>query len=172
MSATQGNGDAPVDDAETADASISDALREAGLRATRQRATVLDALRGRPDAITAQDLHGELRAGGEPVGLTTVYRTLASLAEAGLLDAIPREGEQAFRLCSEDHHHHLICESCDRVDEIAADEVERWVDAVASRRGFHVTGHRADIFGLCAGCAGSSADRPPGDAQSGSSTVR
>jgi Fur family ferric uptake transcriptional regulator len=132
----------------------SDALREAGLRATRQRATVLDALRGRPDAITAQELHGELRADGEPVGLTTVYRTLASLADAGLLDAIPREGEQAFRLCSEDHHHHLICETCNRVDEITAEEVERWVDAVASRRGFTVTGHRADIYGECAGCAG------------------
>jgi Fur family ferric uptake transcriptional regulator len=172
MSAAHRNGDGAVEHAAAADESaISDALREAGLRATRQRATVLDALRGRPDAITAQDLHGELRTGGEPVGLTTVYRTLASLADAGLLDAIPRDGEQAFRLCSEDHHHHLICESCDRVDEIAADEVERWVDAVASRRGFQVTGHRADIFGLCAGCT-ASPGRSPGDAQPGSSPVR
>ena len=130
----------------------SDALREAGLRATRQRTTVLEALRGRPDAITAQDLHGELRAAGEPVGLTTVYRTLSSLADAGLLDAFPRDGEQAFRLCSDDHHHHLICEACNNVEEITAEEVERWVDAVASRRGFRVTGHRADIFGVCAAC--------------------
>lgn len=137
------------------DAVTSHALREAGLRATRQRTTVLDALRGRPDAITAQELHSELRADGEPVGLTTVYRTLASLADAGLLDAIPRDAEQAFRLCSEDHHHHLICEMCNRVDELAAEEVERWVDAVASRRGFQVTGHRADIFGTCADCSTS-----------------
>lgn len=130
----------------------SEALRDAGLRATRQRTTVLAALRGRADAVTAQDLHAELRAGGEPVGLTTVYRTLSSLADAGLLDAFPRDGEQAFRLCSDDHHHHLICETCDRVEEITADEVERWVDGVASRRGFQVTGHRADIFGVCADC--------------------
>jgi Fur family ferric uptake transcriptional regulator len=132
---------------------VTDALREAGLRATRQRLTVLDALRGRPDAITAQDLHSELRTAGEPVGLTTVYRTLASLADAGLLDAFTRDGEQAFRLCSDDHHHHLICETCNRVDEITAEEVERWVDEVASRRGFRVTGHRADVFGVCADCA-------------------
>src|ERR687895_189893 len=97
-----------------------------------------DALRGREEAITAQDLHGELRAAGEPVGLTTVYRTLASLADAGLLDAFPRDGEQAFRLCSDAHHHHLICEACNKVEEITAEEVERWVDAVASRRGFRV----------------------------------
>jgi Fur family transcriptional regulator, ferric uptake regulator len=131
----------------------SAALREAGLRPTRQRTTVLDALHGRPDAVTAQELHAELRAAGEPVGLTTVYRTLAALAEAGFLDEFPRDGEQAFRLCSDAHHHHLICEACNGVEEIAAEEVERWVDAVASRRGFRVSAHRADIFGLCARCA-------------------
>lgn len=130
----------------------SDALRDAGLRPTRQRTTVLDALRDRDEAVTAQDLHAELRAAGEPVGLTTVYRTLSSLADAGLLDEFPRDGEQAFRLCSDDHHHHLICEACNRVEEIAADEVERWVDAVARRHGYRVTGHRADIFGVCADC--------------------
>lgn len=131
----------------------SEALREAGLRATRQRTTVLDALRDRQDAVTAQELHAELRAAGEPVGLTTVYRTLSSLSDSGFLDAFSRDGEQAFRLCSDAHHHHLICETCNRVEEITAEEVERWVDAVASRRGFRVTGHRADVFGLCARCA-------------------
>lgn len=131
----------------------TEALRDAGLRATRQRTTVLEALRGRPDAVTAQDLHAELRAAGEPVGLTTVYRTLAALADSGFLDAFAREGEQAFRLCSNAHHHHLVCEACNSVEEITAEEVERWVQAVATRRGFHVTGHRADIFGLCVDCA-------------------
>jgi Fur family transcriptional regulator, ferric uptake regulator len=131
---------------------VDAALREAGLRATRQRLTVLESLRGRPDAVTAQDLHQELRLVGEPVGLTTVYRTLTALADAGLLDSFPREGEQAFRLCGDGHHHHLICETCNSVEEIAAEEVERWVDDVAQRRGFEVTGHRADIFGVCARC--------------------
>lgn len=135
------------------DTLTSGALRDAGLRATRQRTTVLDVLRGRVEAVTAQDLHAELRASGEPVGLTTVYRTMSSLAAAGLLDAFVRDGEQAFRLCSDDHHHHLICEACNRVEELEAEDVERWVASVATRRGFRVTGHRADIFGVCADCA-------------------
>lgn len=139
----------------------SDALREAGLRATRQRTTVLKALHDRPESVTAQELHAELRATGEPVGLTTVYRTLSALAEAGFLDAFHRDGEQAFRRCSEDHHHHLICQTCHRVEELAAEEVERWVDGVASRRGFRVTGHRADVFGVCAACTGAEASGPP-----------
>ncbi len=130
------------------------ALREAGLRATRQRLTVLDALRGRGDTVTAQDLHMELRQAGEPIGLTTVYRTLAALADAGFLDTFDREGEQAFRLCGDAHHHHLVCETCNTVEEITAEEVERWVHEVASARGFSVTGHRADIFGVCPACRG------------------
>ncbi|HVL98355.1 MAG TPA: Fur family transcriptional regulator [Egibacteraceae bacterium] len=129
------------------------ALREAGLRATRQRLTVLEALRAREDSITAQDLHMELRQAGEPIGLTTVYRTLSALADAGFLDTFEREGELAFRHCSVDHHHHLVCEACNKVEEITAEEVERWVQEIAQTRGFAVTGHRADIFGLCADCS-------------------
>lgn len=129
-----------------------EALRGAKLRATRQRRTVLNALRERPDAVTAQDLHMELRQAGESIGLTTVYRTLTALADAGFLDTFTRQSEQAFRLCSDAHHHHLVCETCNRVEEITADEVERWVSDVASRRGYEVTGHRAEIFGICPAC--------------------
>lgn len=128
------------------------ALRAAGLRSTRQRLTVLEALDGRNDSITAQDLHAELRSTGTGIGLTTVYRTLTSLSEAGFLDRFERDGEYAFRMCSDAHHHHIVCELCHRVEEITADEVERWVARVARRRGFTVTGHRADIFGVCADC--------------------
>jgi Fur family ferric uptake transcriptional regulator len=131
---------------------VSEALRDAGLRPTRQRLSVLESLRDRPDAVTAQDLHAELRRAGQSIGLTTVYRTLTALAEAGLLDVFSREGEQAFRRCGVTHHHHLVCETCNKVEELSADEVEDWVQQAARRHGFQVTGHRADIFGICAVC--------------------
>jgi Fur family transcriptional regulator, ferric uptake regulator len=131
-----------------------EALREAGLRATRQRLSVLALLRDRPDAVTAQELHAELRAQGAGVGLATVYRTLTALAEVGFLDVFANQGEQAFRLCAKAHHHHLVCERCNLVQELPAEEVERWVHDAAARYGFEVTGHRADIVGLCAACRG------------------
>ena len=135
------------------DTTTSDlALRDAGLRATRQRLTVLDSLRGRPEAVTAQELHMQLRQAGDPIGLTTVYRTVTALADAGFLDVFNRDGEQAFRLCGDVHHHHLVCETCNTVEEIPAAEVERWVAQVADRHGYEVTGHRADIFGICSRC--------------------
>ena len=129
-----------------------EALRGAGLRATRQRLSVLASLRRRADAVTAQDLHAELRRDGESVGLTTVYRTLTALADAGFLDTFDRDGEQAFRACGDVHHHHLVCETCNRVEELSGEEVERWVSEAAAAHGFAVTGHRADIFGICATC--------------------
>ena len=131
---------------------LDEALRSVGLRATRQRLSVLESLRERPDAVTAQELHAELRQAGESVGLTTVYRTLTALAEAGFLDVFSREGEQAFRRCGDVHHHHLVCETCNRVEELSGDEVEQWVSQAARRHGFEVTGHRADIFGICSAC--------------------
>jgi Fur family ferric uptake transcriptional regulator len=50
------------------------------------------------------------------------------------------------------HHHHLICERCGEVTTIPSCEVEDWAASVAKRRGFRVTGHRADVYGLCARC--------------------
>lgn len=131
---------------------VAEDLLAVGLRPTRQRRSVVEALRERDDAVTAQELHATLRSAGEPIGLATVYRTLTALAEAGFLDTFEREGEQAFRMCGEEHHHHLVCEACNRVEEIDAAEVEAWVETVARRRGYTVTAHRADIFGLCGRC--------------------
>lgn len=133
------------------------ALQHAGLRVTRQRVTVLGSLAGRSDAVTAQDLYSEFRDAGEGIGLSTVYRTLTSLADAGLLDTFQREGEQAFKLCGDAHHHHLVCEACHRVVEIEANLVEEWVERVGRSHGFAVTGHRADVFGICDRCRGATA---------------
>lgn len=127
-------------------------LRRAGLRSTSQRLTVLSFLAGRDDLVTAQDLHHEMRSRGDAPGLATIYRTLAALAEAGEVDTFPRDGEQAFRLCRDAHHHHLVCESCGSVEEVEAEEVEAWVARIARGRGFAVTGHTADVYGVCSAC--------------------
>lgn len=128
-------------------------LREVGLRVTHQRISVLDTLADREDAVTAQDLYLEFRRVGEGIGLSTVYRTLTSLVEAGLLDTFQRGGEQAFRACSRRHHHHLVCSACNQVTELEAGLVEEWVGKVAETHTFQVTSHRADIYGICTSCA-------------------
>lgn len=128
-------------------------LRKAGLRITRQRLAVFDALKDRTEALSAQEVYLEFRQRGESIGLSTVYRALESLDEAGLLDSFARDGEQTYRHCSPKHHHHLICTECSLVLELEAPLVEDWVERVSDAHAFEVTGHRADIYGRCATCA-------------------
>jgi Fur family transcriptional regulator, ferric uptake regulator len=125
--------------------------RLSGLRPTPQRLAILEALEGKDRPVTAQDLHDEIRGPGGP-GLATVYRTLRALAESGTAEVFDAGDEVAYKLCAVDHHHHLICERCGQVTTIPSCEVEDWAAQVARRRGFAVTGHRADVYGLCARC--------------------
>jgi Fur family ferric uptake transcriptional regulator len=130
------------------------ALARAGLKATKQRLAILEALDGRTEAVTAQDLHHELRRRGGSAGLATIYRTLSSLAAVNVLDTFRRHegGEQAFRLCGVKHHHHLVCQRCGKVDEVVSSAIEAWVQRAARQRGFRVVSHSADVYGVCASC--------------------
>jgi Fur family ferric uptake transcriptional regulator len=106
------------------------------------------------DFRTAQELHGLLRNRGERVGLTTVYRALQTMADAGELDVMRLpSGEQLFRQCSRTHHHHLVCRSCARTVEVAGPTVESWADRIAGEHGFVDISHTVEIFGTCPTCA-------------------
>ncbi len=122
-------------------------------RQTRQRTAVKAALDGRDDFMSAQQLHDLLRHQGASVGLTTVYRSLQGLAEAGEVDLlVTDDGETVYRRCSPEHHHHLVCRSCGRTVEITGPAVESWADAVAREHGFTEISHTLEVFGLCADC--------------------
>ena len=122
-------------------------------RRTRQRAAVQEVLAELHEFRTAQQIHDELRRRGDSIGLTTVYRTLQSLSEAGELDALRNaDGETAYRRCSDGHHHHLVCRSCGRTVEVSGPAVERWANAVAAEHGFREVSHDLEIFGTCGSC--------------------
>jgi Fur family ferric uptake transcriptional regulator len=123
-------------------------------RNTRQRGAV-SALLGHVEGfMSAQELHALLRDRGERVGLTTVYRALQTMADAGEVDVtrLP-SGEQLFRQCSRGHHHHLVCRGCGRTVEVAGPTVEHWADRVAGEHGFVDISHTLEIFGTCPACA-------------------
>ncbi len=129
-------------------------------RSTRQRAAVAAALAEMDEFRSAQELHDMLRHRGDSVGLTTVYRTLQSLADAGEVDVLrTNEGEAVYRRCSTgDHHHHLVCRSCGKAVEVEGPAVEKWADTVAREHGFVDIGHTLEIFGTCGDCAKSDAE--------------
>jgi Fur family transcriptional regulator, ferric uptake regulator len=126
------------------------------LRATRQRAAVSALLDRLEDFRSAQEIHEELRRAGEGIGLTTVYRTLQTLADGGEVDVLRTgSGEAVYRRCaSAEHHHHLVCRRCGRSVEVEDRPVERWADRVATDHGFVDVTHQVEVFGVCPECAG------------------
>jgi Fur family ferric uptake transcriptional regulator len=123
-------------------------------RSTRQAAAVRGALARRDGFTSAQDLHAALRGSGAAVGLTTVYRHLQALADAGAVDVLRSpDGESVYRICGTGHHHHLVCRVCGRTVEIEGGEVERWTRQVAEAEGFVDVDHTVEIIGTCTGCA-------------------
>jgi Fur family ferric uptake transcriptional regulator len=124
------------------------------VRNTRQRTAVSALLASVEGFHSAQELHAMLRDRGERVGLTTVYRTLQGLADAGEIDVMrPPGGEHLYRRCSEGHHHHLVCRSCGRTVEVEGPTVETWADRVAAKHGYVDISHTLEIFGTCPDCA-------------------
>jgi len=124
-----------------------------GLRPTRQRRAVAAALAEFDDFRSAQEVHDALRTAGDNVGLSTVYRALQAMADAGELDVLRSEGGEAvYRRCSGSHHHHLVCRSCGATVEVEGPAVERWTRAIAEEHGYADVSHTLEIFGVCASC--------------------
>jgi Fur family transcriptional regulator, ferric uptake regulator len=124
-------------------------------RNTRQRGAVSALLTEVEGFHSAQELHAMLRSRGDAVGLTTVYRTLLALADAGEVDVMRTEGgENLYRRCSDGHHHHLVCRSCGRTVEVLGPAVETWAEKVAAQHGYRDVSHTLEIFGTCSACAG------------------
>src|SRR5437016_5329629 len=131
---------------------LSELLERNGVRATPRRLEVLEELAQERDDVTAQQLWRRLRERDSRTGLATVYRTLALLSEKGVIDSLSHHGtELCYRLCTDSHHHHLLCTNCHRVVEIEQC-IDGWIDEVTSRHGFVVTDHRVEITGVCADC--------------------
>lgn len=128
-------------------------------RNTWQREAVREALGESHGFVSAQSLHAALKGAGSTVGLATVYRALADLAQEGEADSLQQDGESLYRACTPgSHHHHLICRSCGTTVEIAADEVEDWAQRVAAQHGFTRPQHVVDVFGFCPNCRNAQRD--------------
>lgn len=122
---------------------------------SRQRTAVRQELARDPGFRSAQEIYARLRADGTRIGLTTVYRALQALAESGEVDVLRgADGEAAYRLCSEGHHHHLVCRTCGDTVEVEARAVERWAERIAAEHGFTDVDHTVEVFGRCGRCGG------------------
>ena len=130
------------------------AVPKLGARNTRQRTAVVSVLRDMDYFASAKKIHEELTRRDYKVGLTTVYRTLQSLAEINAVDVLHMHtGETLYRHCaSSHHHHHVVCTNCGKTTEIDGGPVEQWAAEQAVEHGYRLTNHTAEVFGLCPKC--------------------
>jgi Fur family transcriptional regulator, ferric uptake regulator len=138
-----------------AEATIA-SLRAKGHRSGGARRAVVELLGHQQCCLTAQEIFDQLRADGRPVGIASVYRVLEQLSKDGFVQRIDiGAGISRFEPIHTDgeHHHHLVCDDCGKVEAFADDQLELTLRKVESRTGYSVAGHDVVLRGACSDCA-------------------
>ncbi len=129
-------------------------IKEAGLKITLPRVKILQILESsKVHHLSAEDVYKALITRGEEIGLATVYRVLTQFEDAGLVVRHNFEGgHSVFEVSTEEHHDHIVCVKCGRVEEFRDDKIEERQKVVADRLGFELTDHNLNLYGLCPDC--------------------
>lgn len=129
-------------------------LKKLGLKATVPRLKILEILETNKEAhMSAEDVYKALLESNEDIGLATVYRVLTQFETAGLVSRHHFEGgHSVFELNQGDHHDHIMCVACGRVDEFVDEAIEQRQKAIATKAGYKITDHCLYIYGICAEC--------------------
>jgi Fur family ferric uptake transcriptional regulator len=135
-------------------AATRDRLRAAGERVTPQRLLVADGLASAGRQLTAQELWQRVRRRSPGIGRATVFRTVEALVGAGVARRLELPNHAwSYVACQPEHHHHLSCSRCGRVEEIGESYVAAIAQRVAGETGFLIDDARLDFYGRCASCA-------------------
>lgn len=126
-------------------------LKSMGLKATFPRLKILELFeKSEVRHLTAEDVYRLLIAEKMDIGLATVYRVLTQFEQAGLLERHHFEsGKAVFEMNEEQHHDHLVCINCGRVEEFYDAEIERRQSKIAKERGFAIKEHALYLYVEC-----------------------
>ena len=129
-------------------------LRAATGRSGGARRAVVAFLGGQTCCVSAQEIHDALRARRSGVGIASVYRALEGLDELGLVQRVDLgDGVARFEPAqSGEHHHHLLCDDCGKIEPFEDDALEAALARIAGRRGYSVEGHDVLLRGACGDC--------------------
>jgi len=135
-------------------------IRNAGLKVTLPRVKILEILENRQLTerhLTAEKVYKNLLEEGEEIGLATVYRVLTQFEAAGLVKRHHFEGgNSVFELNRGEHHDHMVCVKCGKVDEFKDEVIESRQIEISDRLGYELTDHCFYLYGLCSTCRNSS----------------
>ncbi len=126
-------------------------IKNSGLKATLPRIKILEIFQNtRQRHMTAEDVYKALLVEDADIGLATVYRVLTQFEQAGLLSRNHFEsGKSVFELNEGQHHDHLVCLTCGRVEEFFDPQIEERQHAIAAERGFELQEHSLALYAAC-----------------------
>ena len=128
-------------------------LKKAELKSTKKRQLLLFLLQKQARPMTAEELH-EAANGILPMNVSTVYRTLNTLTEKGILSrSVRQDGKAYYSLPKKDHYHRLLCDLCGKVIPIETCPLSELEETLQAKTGFRITGHSLEFTGLCPECA-------------------
>jgi len=122
------------------------------IKLTAQRRAILDMINASDRHWDADELARSLSDSGQSIGIATVYRGLATLETAGLIESIQLADKKRYERADKAHHDHMICTDCGSIEEFAHATIENLQMSIAAGKGFTVTGHQLVMFGLCKEC--------------------
>ena len=131
-------------------------LGDAGYRSGGAREAVVRLLERQDCCLSAQEIFDRLRSARRPVGIASVYRALDTLAELRLVKRIDAgDGIARYEPLRPDgdHHHHLVCRDCGKVEAFSDAHLERAIDRAAGSSGYAVEEHEVVLTGACASCS-------------------
>ena len=128
-----------------------DQLKNLGLKVTAPRKRILELFESSErHHLSADDVYRILTTENYDVGLATVYRVLMQFEQAGLLLRHHFDNDKAvFELNPGEHHDHMVCIQCGRVEEFHDTEIEARQKAVAKKRGFQIREHHLTLYVEC-----------------------
>ena len=129
----------------------ADDLKNIGLKVTLPRLKILEVFQaGTQRHMTAEDVYRQLLQQQVDIGLATVYRVLMQFEQADILKRSHFESERAvYELNQGEHHDHLVCLDCGRVEEFHDPEIEALQIKVAKKQGFEIADHALSLYAHC-----------------------
>ena len=128
-------------------------LRKVGLKVTLPRLKILKILESAdPHHMSAENVYRKLVEIGKDVGLATVYRVLTQFEAARLVKRHNFDGHSVFEIDQGEHHDHLVCINCGKVEEFIDEVIESRQKSIAKKSKFKMTDHNLTIYGICQSC--------------------
>lgn len=129
-------------------------LKKVGLKVTLPRVKILNILENSIDRhMSAEDVFKALLEAGDEVGLATVYRVLTQFEQAGIVERHHFEGgHSVFELDEGEHHDHLVCLKCGKVEEFTDEIIEERQHKIARKANFELKDHSLYLYGICGDC--------------------